>query len=193
MITRMDWLRYSLRVAILSPFLIGSLILNPLFWICTGIAVRESVREWSFWRKLRKRSQVTKWGEAKSRLLAGKGILLVEVGFRHCSRRRLAIDYAWCLDCSRDEIDPEHLLSSWHGYEKDSWILLVHELEKIEQWAAERLPLWETSARALKPSLSQLDKLNEEVKQDLVFGISGFCKGTFSKRLKASKVSVAKP
>jgi hypothetical protein len=174
------WLRVLL-FPILVPvmFVHGVIVVSALFlFVLPYYSVLGCIEYRRFWKKLRERGQVGSWPEVKPQIASGSGTLIVEVTPKGpgCS---------WLIDLPRDVVDPEHVLLSWQQFEEQGWEALEAtptSFDAMNGWTVERLGAYESSARALTPSWTQLAKLQVETKQQSVLAVPCWCDGCLTKR-----------
>jgi len=138
--------------------MLAMLYLIPVFCILTIYGLWKHHK---FWRELKTQGRVVSWSEVRQRISQSVGILIVEIGPKGPA-------YSWWMDCSRNEIDPEQAVPSWHDFEEQTWFLFnsAEEYDRMKKWAIEHLHAYQSSAKAVAVSWSQLSKLDSEIKQN---------------------------
>jgi len=171
------------------PFkeLLVGLVFLPLFPVVLVAVEMEIVSVWwanrRFWRKLKERGQLIEFGQISSQLNSGAGTLVVDMGLTEP-------DCIWWIERTREEIDPQHVMPTWHDYENGK---NIHSCgydfdsratgESIQKWTWEQLGQFKSFAKALKPSSFRLAELDAENKRRLVLVIGYYINGKLSEQL----------
>lgn len=157
-------------------------ILAIAFFFVIGIpyvTIVGMVRSHRFWRELKRRGQVARWLDVEPQLSAGAGILLVTDGPK-------SVDgCCWWINCPRDEIDPAHVVPSWqdllHLDEEELWS--VAACDAIDRWTVERLGAYESTARAVWLSRTEVATLNNIATPSSILVIPCWCEGCLGERI----------
>jgi len=175
------WIRIVAFPIVFLVALIYNVVVLPYILVVLFVAIiQATAASRRFWQRLGKRGQVVRWPELRQEVTRKNGTLLVEIGPK-------GPGYSWWLSQSRNEVDPEHRVQSLYDFEKRGWdIFDAADYDRVEQWAVEQLGAYESSAKAVAVSGSQLSKLPVEVKREVVLVIL-CCNGTLSSRLRSER------
>jgi hypothetical protein len=128
------------------------------------------------WQRLAGEGRVARWVDVEPGVAAGSCTLVVEIGPKGPGS-------AWVIERPRTAIDPESIVPTWATYELIGFDAFERPgWERRREWAETQLRPFESTARVLIPSWSQLAKLPQEAKCGSVLVIfeweGGFTDGT---------------
>ena len=173
------WLKVLLFPIIVPVMFVHNTIMMAffVFIFIPFMLVSGTIEHRLFWKKLRERDQVARWPEVEPHVRSGSGTLVVEVTPKGAG-------CSWFIDHTRDEVDPQHVVPSWHDFEQREWELLLSNdgFTSVNRWSVERLGAYESTARALFVSGEELARLETEVKQRSILAVLGACEGCLTKR-----------